>query len=84
MSCKLPSDVPIDYFEPEFFNSLSVLERASYMDNGVALPCADLCKKWEDIEKWRALKAEEFMAQYGQKKLELYNLPTPEEVSQFQ
>ncbi|KAJ7017595.1 hypothetical protein C8F04DRAFT_1279177 [Mycena alexandri] len=38
LSRSLPTNVPIDYFSPEFFNDMTVRERASYMNNGIALP----------------------------------------------
>ncbi|KAJ6465997.1 hypothetical protein C8R47DRAFT_1224130 [Mycena vitilis] len=80
MSRQLPVKVPIDYFSPEFFNDLSVKERASYMGNGVALPTAELCQSWATISQWKGLGQEEFMAKYGDAKLALYNLPTPAEL----
>jgi hypothetical protein len=83
MSYTTPLKVPIDYFSPQFFNSLSVLERASYMHNGVALPTADLCESWEAISEWKGLGKAEFMAKYGNAKLALYNLPTPAEIASF-
>jgi hypothetical protein len=83
MSRALPTNVPIDYFSPKFFNDLSVRERASYMDNGVAFPIAQHCQTWEDIMKWKGLETEDFMAQYGEAKLALYRLPTTAELARL-
>lgn len=80
---QLPTEVPIDYFSPEFFNSLTVRERASYMDNGVALPTAEHCQTWKQIQEWKGLTPKEFMARYGDAKLALYELPTEDELAQL-
>ncbi|KAJ7136973.1 hypothetical protein C8R44DRAFT_608599, partial [Mycena epipterygia] len=83
MSHTLPTDVPIDYFSPEFFNNLSVRQRASYMKKGIALPTANFCKTWEDVEKWKGLSRTAFMAQYGNAKRALYKIPTVEELARL-
>ncbi|KAJ7836784.1 hypothetical protein B0H14DRAFT_3460508 [Mycena olivaceomarginata] len=64
-----PTNVPIDYFSPQFFNDLSVWDRAIYMNNGVALPTAEHCQTWTDIAKWKGLGKVDFMAQYGKANL---------------
>ncbi|KAJ7458409.1 hypothetical protein B0H11DRAFT_2243109 [Mycena galericulata] len=84
ISRPLPTKVPIDYFSHEFFNRMSVRQRASYMNNGVALPTADLCQQWDDIEKWKGLTREEFMTKYGKAKLALYKLPTEAELARLE
>ncbi|KAJ7855445.1 hypothetical protein B0H14DRAFT_2353195, partial [Mycena olivaceomarginata] len=76
-----PTNVPIDYFSPQFFNDLSVRDRAIYMNNGVALPTAEHCQTWTDIAKWKGLGKVDFMAQYGKAKLALYELPTEAELA---
>ncbi|KAJ7091611.1 hypothetical protein C8R44DRAFT_750514 [Mycena epipterygia] len=81
LSYALPTNVPIDYFFPDFFNELSVRARASYMDNGIALPTEQYCRTWKDIAMWKGLSTADFMAQYGAAKLDLYNLPTDEELA---
>lgn len=83
ISRPLPTNVPIDYFTPEFFNSLSVRERVSYMGNGVALPTANFCETWVDVERWKGLEQAEFMVRYGNAKLALYNLPTAAELARL-
>jgi hypothetical protein len=37
----LPPDVPVDFFTPEFYNGLTMKERARYANTGVAFPLAD-------------------------------------------
>ncbi|KAJ7839046.1 hypothetical protein B0H14DRAFT_2588226 [Mycena olivaceomarginata] len=64
-----------------FFNDLSVRDRAIYMNNGVALPTAEHCQTWTDIVKWKGLGKVDFMAQYGKAKLALYELPTEAELA---
>ncbi|KAJ7810196.1 hypothetical protein B0H13DRAFT_1667623, partial [Mycena leptocephala] len=71
----------IDYFSPKFFNDLSVWDRASYMDNGIALPLEEHCQTWEAIQQWRSLSTADFMARYGNAKLALYNIPTEDELA---
>ncbi|KAF8144795.1 hypothetical protein K438DRAFT_1992450 [Mycena galopus ATCC 62051] len=73
-------NVPIDFFSPEFFNDLSMQERASYMNNGIALPTQEHCQTWKDIQEWKGLTKTEFMTKYGATKLALYELPTADEL----
>lgn len=84
ISLPLPQKVPIDFFSPDFFNSLSVRQRKIYMGNGVALPTAEFCQKWEDIENWKGLSKAEFMDRYGRAKLALYKLPTAAEIARLE
>ncbi|KAJ7138710.1 hypothetical protein C8R43DRAFT_1131881 [Mycena crocata] len=81
MSRKLPKNVPIDFFSPSFFNSLPAHQREIYMGNGVTLPTAEFCQSWKDILAWKDLGEAEFMNQFGNAKLALYNLPTPADLS---
>ncbi|KAF8190736.1 hypothetical protein K438DRAFT_2018587 [Mycena galopus ATCC 62051] len=78
-----PTDVPIDYFSPQFFNDLSVRDCTIYMNNGVALPTAEHCQTWTDIAKWKGLAKAEFMAKYGDAKHALYMLPTEAELAEL-
>ncbi|KAK7007543.1 hypothetical protein R3P38DRAFT_2553003, partial [Favolaschia claudopus] len=50
----LSADVPIDYFTPVYYNSLSLRERARYAKGGVAFPLAKYAFAPEHAE-WRAL-----------------------------
>ncbi|KAF7349138.1 hypothetical protein MVEN_01436000 [Mycena venus] len=77
VSHKLPKDVPIDFFTPEFFNALTIKEQAMYMDNGIALL---LPESFEPVKDWKTLDEKEFMEKFGNKVLELYQLLTEEEI----
>jgi hypothetical protein len=73
--CKLPQNVPIDWFDPEYFNNLPLVIRARYMDASVAIP-----ELWNDpSQSWRHLNDDDFMEQYGNKILEQYSIPTEAE-----
>ncbi|KIK69736.1 hypothetical protein GYMLUDRAFT_236218 [Collybiopsis luxurians FD-317 M1] len=81
---RLPGNVPIDYFDPDYYNNfLSVELRAKYAANGVALPLKDHCEDPEEIALWKNMNEEEFMQKYGNDVLALYNLPTQEELDQM-
>lgn len=75
----LPPDVPVDYFTPEFFNALTVKERARYVNTGVAFPLEEFAFD-EAHEDWKKMGKREFMEMYGNDVLEYYNLPTQEEI----
>ncbi|KAF8234276.1 hypothetical protein L208DRAFT_1550295, partial [Tricholoma matsutake] len=55
--------VPIDWFDPIYWNNLSIHEHAQYVKNGtyVALPPAELCASWDECEKWKSMPEKEFM-----------------------
>ncbi|KAJ6495036.1 hypothetical protein C8R45DRAFT_1094714 [Mycena sanguinolenta] len=64
MSKILPRDVPIDYFDPPFFNTkVTVREGACYMSTGVACPLSNSVKP---TDNWLRLPAKEFMPKYGE------------------
>ncbi|KAE9397902.1 hypothetical protein BT96DRAFT_995334 [Gymnopus androsaceus JB14] len=73
---RFPSNVPIDYFEPSFFNQMS--------DNGVALPIPEICADGSRIAEWKNLPYNEFMEKFGNDTLKMYNLPTEAELEQLQ
>lgn len=83
----LPKKVPIDWFDPIYWNSLTVHERAEYSQGGtpvVALPLEQFCETWELCNQWKNLPREVFMEKYGNAVLSQYNLPTPEELAQLE
>jgi hypothetical protein len=75
----LPADVPIDYFTPEFFNSLTLKERARYANTGVAFPLADFAFD-EGHDGWKTMGKKDFMEMYGNDVLAQYDVPTQEEM----
>lgn len=69
-------DMPVDYYHPEYYDLLTVKERADCWDNGVAFPSVEHCQTWEDIQQWVNLPKEEFMQKYGEEVLARYKRPT--------
>ncbi|KAF5390397.1 hypothetical protein D9757_005172 [Collybiopsis confluens] len=80
---RFPVHVSLDYFEPEFYNSMSVRERLSYMNNGVALPKPEHCQRWADVLNWKNLSKKEFMEKFGNNTLAQYAVPTEAELEQL-
>ncbi|GLB39666.1 hypothetical protein LshimejAT787_0701760 [Lyophyllum shimeji] len=80
----LPREVPLDWFEPAYFNDLSVRERAAYTAEGIyiALPLEKHCATWADCEKWKNLPRKEFMEKYEMEQLEQYEEESEEESSE--
>ncbi|KAJ7467624.1 hypothetical protein FB451DRAFT_989458, partial [Mycena latifolia] len=76
----LPPDVPIDFFTPEFYNTLTLKERARYVNTGVAFPLADFAFEMEH-EDWKTMGKKEFMLMYGNDVLDQYDIPTEEEIN---
>lgn len=81
----LPKNVPIDWFDPEYWNTLTVKERMDYISDGVriALPLEEYCKTWAQCDAWKNLPEKEFMHRYGKFVLEKYKLPTKAEMEQL-
>ncbi|KAJ3796507.1 hypothetical protein GGU11DRAFT_133361 [Lentinula aff. detonsa] len=80
---QMPKDVPIDFFDPDYFNNFfSVKERAHYAENGVALPSEEHCES-TSIDIWKNLSEAEFMETYGNAVLAQYKVPTKEEIEQL-
>ncbi|KAG6913722.1 hypothetical protein DXG01_004703 [Tephrocybe rancida] len=83
----IPRAVPIDWFDPEYFNhTLTLRERAQLVKHGVrvALPTAELCATWEQCSAWKNLSDSDFMLQYGNTVLAEYNLPTEEDLKRLE
>ncbi|VDB99908.1 unnamed protein product [Peniophora sp. CBMAI 1063] len=81
----LPIEVPVDYFDPEYFNE-DVLprDRARYAEYGVAFP-AELLRGDTVTEHmaWCNLSEDQFMQKYGKDVLEDYNIPTSDELARI-
>jgi hypothetical protein len=68
----LPEGVPVDYFDPSFFNQLQPKLRRRITSGIIAfLPDIQKSFKWTDDEK---LTDQEFLDKYGQSVLAKYNL----------
>jgi hypothetical protein len=83
----LPKSVPIDWFDPIYWNEhLTLCERADYTQGGmhVALPRdPELYSTWSACAAWKNLPVKEFMEKYGNDVLTQYKLPTEEELEQL-
>ncbi|KAJ7137193.1 hypothetical protein C8R44DRAFT_869253 [Mycena epipterygia] len=75
----LPPDVPVDFFTPEFYNALTLKERARYANTGVAFPLEDFVFD-EMHDGWKTLGKKEFMELYGKDVLDQYDIPSAEEI----
>jgi hypothetical protein len=82
----LPKKVPIDWFDPIYWNNLSIHEHAQYIKNGtyVALPSVELCTTWDECEKWKNMPEKEFMAKYGDAVQAEYKVPMADELEQLE
>ncbi|KAJ6550328.1 hypothetical protein B0H19DRAFT_1265159 [Mycena capillaripes] len=79
ISLVLPPDVPIDFFTPDFYNALTVKERARYANTGVAFPLEPYAFAPEHAA-WKKMGKAEFMEKYGNNVLKRYNIPSQEEI----
>ncbi|KAJ7085457.1 hypothetical protein B0H15DRAFT_738188, partial [Mycena belliarum] len=73
---RFPADVPVDWFDPEYFNKLPKSLRAKYRNKGIGLPFPD---HWA-ADDWKRLSDTDFMEKYGKHVLALYRIPTEEEM----
>ncbi|KAJ7163691.1 hypothetical protein C8R46DRAFT_1036566 [Mycena filopes] len=77
----LPVGVPIDFWDPKFYNEeLDLQEKAMYVDTGVAFPLPQFCND-KDARTWAKMPAKEFMVKYGNDVLAQYQVPTPEQIA---
>ncbi|KAJ7818403.1 hypothetical protein B0H14DRAFT_2601283 [Mycena olivaceomarginata] len=75
----LPPNVPVDFFTPEFFNALTLKERARYVNTGVAFPLEDFAFD-EAHNDWKTMGKKDFMEKYGNDVLKQYDIPSTEEI----
>ncbi|KAJ7204929.1 hypothetical protein GGX14DRAFT_645365 [Mycena pura] len=75
----LPPDVPVGFFTPEYYNQLTLKERARYVNTGVAFPLPALVFNPAHAG-WKYLGKKEFMENYGYDVLEQYDIPSAEEI----
>ncbi|KAJ7265145.1 hypothetical protein C8J57DRAFT_1025431, partial [Mycena rebaudengoi] len=75
-----PPGVPLDWFDPVYFNALPANLRAKYARKVcIALPL----ERHLDQKDWKNMSEKRFMKKYGNDVLALYNLPTAEELEQI-
>jgi hypothetical protein len=81
----MPESVPIDWFEPEAWNSFTVRERVEYTAGGIniGLPLEMYCDSLGKCADWKNLPEEEFMEKYGKDVLAQYHMPTEAEKAQL-
>ncbi|KAJ6553997.1 hypothetical protein DFH09DRAFT_1318655 [Mycena vulgaris] len=82
LSRVLPPEVPMDFFTPEFYNSLMVKERARYAKTGVAFPLAEFVFNPAHSD-WKKMGKVDFMKAYGNQVLALYNVPSAAEIAKL-
>ncbi|KAJ7757365.1 hypothetical protein DFH07DRAFT_711478, partial [Mycena maculata] len=75
----LPPDVPVDSFTPEFFNALTLKERARYTNTGVAFPLKEFAFH-EEHANWKKMGKKDFMFVYGNDVLAQYDIPSAEDI----
>jgi hypothetical protein len=78
----LPPDVPIDFFTLEFYNSLTVKERARYTETGVAFPLPQYAFN-KSHAHWLTMGKAEFIKAYGNEVLAQYHVPSAEEIAEL-
>ncbi|KAJ7105552.1 hypothetical protein C8R44DRAFT_806431 [Mycena epipterygia] len=80
ISQRLPvPGVPLDWFDPEYFNAMPAAMRHTYAKKGaIALPLEEHLMK----KDWKNMDEATFMKKYGNDVLALYDLPTAEEMAQ--
>ncbi|KAJ7243314.1 hypothetical protein C8J57DRAFT_1083818 [Mycena rebaudengoi] len=81
ISQRLPTPgVPLDWFDPAYFNALPADLRYEYGRKGaIALPL----ERFLDMEDWKNMEEKKFMKKYGNDVLKLYDLPTAAEMEQI-
>lgn len=78
-------NLPIDWFDPKYFNALPVSIRAQYNPKNIAMPAKDDCNNlsWAEL-KAAVLDREKFIKTHGRKVKGLFNYPTEEEIKNAQ
>jgi hypothetical protein len=73
--------LPLDWFDPDFFNRLTVEMRATYGDNPlIALPPRDEWVFTNPPHQWKEMEDDQFMDAYGNEILKEYHMPTEVEL----
>lgn len=80
MSLRLPRHVPLDWHDPDIFNTYPARIRARYRTTGIALPAMHHWIGGRVPSKFKTMDDTEFMRDYGDEVLKMYNIPTQEEV----
>ncbi|KAF4565421.1 hypothetical protein EYR36_001992 [Pleurotus pulmonarius] len=76
-------DCPLDWFDPTYFNRLSMRYRGKFVDSFIALPLAEDMARLS-MKDWNNLPEDEFMKKYGDKVKAQYRLPTKQELDDLE
>ena len=81
----MPESVPIDWFDPEAWNSFMVHKHVEYTVGGisVSLPLESIVILLAKCAKWKNLLEKEFMEKYGNDVLAQYHMPIEAEIDQL-
>jgi hypothetical protein len=74
-------DCPLDWFDPAFFNAMSLRNRARYATAPIALPLKSDCLSTDSDPDWKDMPQRAFMKKYGNRVRALYKLPTATELA---
>lgn len=80
ISPRFPAEVTIDWFEPNYFNSLPAALRARYINADVALPPEDQFM----TSNFKTMKRNAFMKKYGNQIRRHYKFPSKAELDQME
>ena len=81
ISARVPVDCPLDWFDPAFFNAMSLRNRARYAMAPVALPLKSDCLSTDSNPDWKDMPQCAFMKKYGNRVRALYKLLTATELA---
>jgi hypothetical protein len=74
-------DCPLYWFDPAFFNAMSLRNRACYATAPIALPLKSDCLSTDSDPDWKDMPQRAFMKKYGNRVQALYKLPTATELA---
>ena len=74
-------DCPLDWFDPAFFNAMSLRNRACYATAPIALPLKSDCLSTDSDPDWKDMSQRAFMKKYGNRVRALYKLPMATELA---
>jgi len=81
ISERVPLSCPLDWFDPEYFNSMDIQFRALYIDAPIALPLPEQSCSLVPPPDWKNMPVAEFMEKYGNVVRARYDLPTEAELN---
>ncbi|KAH8826011.1 hypothetical protein DL96DRAFT_1735316 [Flagelloscypha sp. PMI_526] len=79
IGARLPINVPVDFFQPEWFNVQPAEWRVHYKASSIGLPLKLGGGRLEDWKPWLPLLDKPFMRRHGKQVRQNYNFPTAKE-----